>query len=79
MIQLGLSVMNVKNILLELTKEDYSEGPRVDIEEGGHFWVFGKEIDNREIYIKLNLGGENRKVICHSFHFAKTKMNFPKK
>jgi hypothetical protein len=77
--QLGLSMLNVKNILLELTKEDYSEGPKIDQEEGGYYWVFGKEIDKNEIYIKLNLGKENRKVICYSFHIAKSKMNFPNK
>ena len=77
--QLGLSMLNVKRILSELTPENYSEGPVKDAEEGGFYWVFGTEIDNKEIYIKINLGKENRKVICYSFHFAKSKMNFPKK
>lgn len=77
--ELGISMLNVKDILSELKKEDYSEGPKDDQEEGGDIWVFGKEIDNKEIYIKLNLGKENRKVICYSFHFAKSKMNLPNK
>ncbi len=77
--ELGISMLNVKNILSELKKEEYSEGPKGDQEEGGDYWVFGKEIDNKEIYIKINLGKENKKVICYSFHFAKSKMNLPNK
>ena len=75
--KLGFSMLNVKDILLELEKVDFSEGPKDDQEEGGDYWVFGKEINNKQVYIKLNLGKENRQVICYSFHFAKSNMNLP--
>ena len=77
--ELGISMHNVKDFLSELRKEDYSEGPKNDQEEGGEYWVFGKEIYNKEVYIKLNLGKESRKVVCYSFHIAKSKMKLPNK
>lgn len=77
--ELSLSRLSLKGILSELTLENYSEGPIIDEEEGDNYYVFGIEIDNREIYIKLNSGKENEQVICHSFHFAKFRMKYPKK
>lgn len=77
--ELSLSRVSMKEILCELTIDNYSEGPVTDEEEGDTYYVFGIEIDNKEIYIKLNSGKENDQVICYSFHFAKFKMKYPKK
>lgn len=57
--ELSLSRLSLKEILSELKIENYSEGPIRDEEEGDNYYVFGIEIDNREIYIKLNSGKEN--------------------
>ena len=41
-------------------------------------FVFGKDINNRQVYIKLKIKGENnRRILCLSFHYAKHKMKFP--
>ncbi|MBQ9886283.1 MAG: hypothetical protein IJM37_05435 [Lachnospiraceae bacterium] len=40
--------------------------------------VFGKNINDKMVYIKLKIKGEaRRKVLCLSFHYAEYDMNFP--
>jgi hypothetical protein len=62
-----------KQILQDLSIEDYSEGP---IEEivfmGCPLWVFGKSFKGYEIYIKISMGMPNREnstVIPCVYHF----------
>jgi len=39
-------------------------------------WVFGKDVKNNEVYIKITLdAGTN--ALCISFHIAEYKMKFP--
>ncbi len=41
-------------------------------------FVFGKDINNKLVYVKLKIkGGQQRHVLCVSFHYAKDKMTFP--
>jgi hypothetical protein len=67
-----------KQILQDLTVEDYSEGP---IEEivfmGSPLWVFGKIFKGYEIYIKISMGKPNNNTLCISFHIAEFPMNYP--
>lgn len=43
-------------------------------------FVFGKDINNKLIYIKLKIKGTiTKKVLCLSFHYAKHDMEFPYK
>lgn len=67
-----------KQILQDLTVEDYSEGP---IEEivfmGSPLWVFGKTFKGYEIYIKISMGQPNSNTLCISFHIAEFPMNYP--
>jgi hypothetical protein len=42
-------------------------------------WVFGKEINKHEIYIKITMGQPNQSVICISFHIAEHPMIYPLK
>ena len=68
------------NLLKKLDIKDYSEGPKKETIYGGNdMWVFGKEMKNKEIYIKVALGLNGSKVICISFHVAEHKMNYPLK
>jgi hypothetical protein len=67
-------------LLKKLVIVDYSEGPLEEKLYGGHdMWVFGKEMKNKELYIKIALGVNGAKVICISFHVAEHKLSYPLK
>lgn len=64
----------------ELTIENYSESlvDRDNLEPLAVLFVFGKDINERLVYIKLRIKGiEKRMVVCVSFHYAKEQMSFP--
>lgn len=65
------------SVILHLGVEDYSEGPIIDtLNKYGEMWVFGKDVKQNEVYIKITLdAGTN--ALCISFHIAEHKMNFP--
>ena len=65
--------------LKELRLEEYSE-TKIDRDDSHPplLFVFGKNINNRLVYIKLKIKEKHRKyVVCVSFHYAKEKMTFP--
>lgn len=67
-----------EEILEKLQVQDYSQGPLNETQYGGTLmWVFGKQIKNHEVYIKITLGMENTSVLCISFHIAEHTMNYP--
>ena len=67
-------------IIKTLTVQDYSEGPIKDaLNLFGDMWVFGKDVKNQEIYIKISLGIPNKDVICISFHKSEFPMTYPYK
>src|SRR3989304_9572 len=69
-----------KKILEEIESTDYSEGPLEEkLYGGGDMWVFGKEIKQQEVYIKISIGFAGASVICISFHIAEHPMNYPLK
>ena len=70
---------DVVDRLKELTVSDYSETLiDKDDDKPPLLFVFGKDINNRQVYIKLKIKGENnRRILCLSFHYAKHKMKFP--
>ena len=64
----------VKNLLVQ----DYVEGPVIDeLNKSGEMWVFGKDVKNREVYIKITLGYEKCQTICISFHLAEHPLKYP--
>ncbi len=66
-----------KEILKKLEYKDYSEGPLADnLNKGSDMWVFGKTINNKEVYIKITPGMLNNKVICISFHIAEFNISY---
>lgn len=74
---LEFQVEHVKAILRKLELKDYSEGPVKDtLYKGSDMWVFGKDVNKREVYIKITLGQPNDKVICISFHFAEHPISY---
>ena len=78
---LGLTKQNIVDEILELSVEDYCEGPLEDKDKPGYLWVFGRNIFHCEIYIKLKLANVAGIEIakCISFHIAEHQMNYPYK
>lgn len=79
LLELDYDAGDVAECLKELTAEEYSEtlvdkdnvSPRL-------LFVFGKNINNKQVYIKLKLKeNQIRQVLCVSFHYAEEKMRFP--
>jgi hypothetical protein len=69
-----------KEVITNLRPEDYSEGPLEEKIRGIlPMWVFGKEVKQKEVYIKISMGSENSNTICISFHIAEYPMNYPYK
>ena len=41
-------------------------------------FVFGKDINEKQVYIKLKIKGNQAKyILCVSFHYAEEMMTFP--
>lgn len=77
---LEISPSKRKEIIQSLKVEDYSQGP---LEEKMHgilpMWVFGKQVKEKEVYIKVSMGVENNSAVCISFHIAEYPMKYPLK
>ena len=79
LLDLDYDVSDVIERLKELTVQEYSE-TKIDKDDLNPplLFVFGKDINNRLVYVKLKIKGEQKKhVLCVSFHYAKDKMDFP--
>ena len=80
LIELGLTCRDQDEILLSLQLEDYSSGPEPDMYHSGQvFWVFGKQIEGVELYLKLKIvsqAGEEY-AVCISFHAAEYPLEYP--
>ncbi len=83
LISLGYTERNVLDEILELSEEDFVEGPLIDLDGyKGEFWVFGRIIQNREIYIKLKVkdlnaeGDKQLTTLCISFHFSEKSLTY---
>ena len=67
---------NLKEIILNLSATDYYQGPQPDHTEKGEVWVFGKDLDGIEVYIKLKIVNEEM-VKCLSFHIPVHPLSYP--
>lgn len=77
---LEITPVKRKEIIKGLKPADYSEGPLDEKMRGIlPLWIFGKEVNNKEVYIKISMGLENFNAICISFHIAEYKLNYPLK
>jgi hypothetical protein len=79
LLDLDYDTYDVVDRLKELTVKEYSETliDKDDINPPLLF-VFGKDINNKQVYVKLKIKGNPSKyVVCVSFHYAKEKMVFP--
>jgi hypothetical protein len=74
--EMGLTFKNCRDIILDLSVENYHDGPLEDNDRPGEIWVFGKETDRCELYIKLKLVNSTL-VKCISFHRAEHPLDYP--
>lgn len=79
LLDLDYDTSDVVERLKELTVKEYSE-TLVDKNDVNPplLFVFGKDINEKQIYIKLKIKENQKKyVLCVSFHYAEEKMSFP--
>lgn len=75
---LEISPAKRKAIISSLNAEDYSQGPLDEKMRGIlPMWVFGKNVNKKEVFIKISMGVENSGAVCISFHIAEHPMNYP--
>lgn len=83
MIALGYTNDDVINEICSLSPRYYSEGPLPEYDTSNEVWIFGRIIQDKEVYIKIKLIGMNNQgeeidtVYCLSFHFARECLNYP--
>jgi hypothetical protein len=80
-LELELTKENIKETILDLTTIDYVRGPEIDRDKPGEVWVFGREIAQQEVYIKLKITqvGLEKIAKCISFHIAEFPLRYPNK
>lgn len=80
-VALGLTLLNIREIILSLSVADYCHGPEKDRDKPGEIWVFGKQVQNKEVYIKLKIAhvGNEKIAKCISFHAAERPLRYPNK
>lgn len=77
LVQLELSHLQRELVVKSLQVQDYVEGPVVDeLNKMGEMWIFGKDVKEREVYIKISLGNEGGQTICISFHIAEYPLKY---
>ena len=71
-------VPSYRKIVIEsLSVDDYVEGPVIDtLNKLGELWVFGKDVKNREVYIKIMISAIGGQTICISFHLAEKPLKY---
>lgn len=72
-------IPSYRRVVIEsLRTEDYVEGPVVDtLNKLGEMWVFGRDVKNREVYIKIMMPSTICQTICISFHLAEYPLEYP--
>ena len=79
MAELEFGIMDIVNLIKELTIKDYSH-TLIDNDkryDGEMLHVFGKMANDKLLYIKLKIRKGERIVVCISFHFAENELGFP--
>jgi hypothetical protein len=79
LLALGLTLQDLRDVILSLSYHDYSLGPVSDRDIPGQLWIFGKLVNGIEIYIKTKLVeiGDLRVVRIISFHPAGQPLQYP--
>lgn len=77
---LGIKPEQAKLVMMELKPEDYYKGtPWCKDEKGREVCVFGTCVRGEEVYVKLGIDSNRKRVICMSFHIPAYKIEYPLK
>ncbi len=77
LLELEITPKYREDIITHLESDDYVDGPIEDtLYKKGEMWVFGKDIKERDVYIKISMGVSNSSAICISFHIAERKIQY---
>lgn len=79
-LKLGYTKNQILDVLFSINVEDYCVGPIPDEYHPGDYWVFGKEIDCLELYIKLKIAVKpsgDEIAFCISFHESEFPLRYP--
>jgi hypothetical protein len=77
---LGINGRMRDEIILSVAIENYSSGPNPDEYHPGTYWIFGKDLDTIEMYIKLKIvsyNNGNEMAVCFSFHPSEHPLKYP--
>lgn len=72
---LGITPLARKEIIKSITSDDYIE-TIIDEFSYGDMWVFGKDCEGIDLYVKIALGRPGTNTICISFHTAEHPLNY---
>ncbi len=78
LLDLDYDISDVADRLMELTVGDYSETV-IDKDDDNPplLFVFGKQVNNKQVYIKLKIKGDPPShIVCVSFHYAEHDVVF---
>ena len=75
--ELGITPIERLSIVKSIEVEDFSDGPIKDqLNDFGEMWVFGKDVVDKEVYIKITLGKPNMSTIVVSFHVSEYPLSY---
>ncbi len=77
LLELEITPKYREEVIMHLDPDDYVEGPIEDtLNKMGEMWVFGKEVNRRDVYIKISMGFSSSSAICISFHIAEYRITY---
>ena len=68
----GIIYLNREKNLAALTELAITASQR----DAEYLWVFGKEVNGKEVYIKVAVGAPSSQTICISFHLAEYPLKY---
>lgn len=71
---LGITPQARDEIIRQIQSDDYVETLPADF--FNEMWVFGRDMNDTELYIKIALGQPNSQTICISFHVAEHPIRY---
>lgn len=80
LLAISFSPANRRALLLDLQVGDYAQGPFADKITGLPLWVFGRRVNQVDLYIKIHMGASGKPAVCVSFHEEekdKAPLTFP--
>lgn len=74
--EFGITPVEREAVIQTIVVDDYVETIKDTISQFEEMWVFGKDRDKAQLYIKLSMGVPNSQTLCISFHKAENKIHY---